>query len=165
MRGHSEWSGGTAPLCICSLQTEMIDVFICILSGEVRSAHKWSPETHVETHSNARFELTYLKLSTWYQIIQRMLMADVNSLSDMFLKAWSYSLSFTHLLPLSQSLAVCVRSSPCAFCVCLVFVFLSFRSLSLLADLSVLSIHFYRLSLFSSLFSFGRSLSRHLSLS
>src|SRR4029434_7283981 len=80
-------------------------------------------------------------------------------------RSLSLSLSFTHLLPLSQSLAVCVRSSPCAFCVCLVFVFLSFRSLSLLADLSVLSIHFYRLSLFSSLFSFGRSLSRHLSLS
>lgn len=33
---------------------EMMHVFICIQSGEVRTDHKWSLETHVETHFNAR---------------------------------------------------------------------------------------------------------------
>ncbi len=33
-------------------------------SGEVRSDHKWSLETHVEMHSDAKSELTDLELST-----------------------------------------------------------------------------------------------------
>ena len=39
-------------------------------SGEVRSNHKWSLETRVESHSNARLELMYLELSTCDQITQ-----------------------------------------------------------------------------------------------
>ena len=45
-------------------------VFICIQSGDVRSDHKWSLKTHVEMHSNARCEQTYLKLSACDAITQ-----------------------------------------------------------------------------------------------
>lgn len=37
-------------------------MFIYRQSGEVRFDHKWSLETHVETHSNARIDLAYLEL-------------------------------------------------------------------------------------------------------
>lgn len=55
---------------IWSLQTEMMHVFICILSREVGSDHKWSLKTHVEMRVNTRCKQTYLKLSTCDQTTQ-----------------------------------------------------------------------------------------------
>ncbi len=49
---------------------EMMYMFICIYSEEVRSDHKRSLKTHVEMHSNARSEQTDLELSTCDQITQ-----------------------------------------------------------------------------------------------
>ena len=40
------------------------------IEWEVRSNHKWSLKTHVETHINARCEQAYLELSTCDWIIQ-----------------------------------------------------------------------------------------------
>lgn len=37
------------------------NVFICIYYEKMRSDHKWSLETHVEIHYNARCKLTYLE--------------------------------------------------------------------------------------------------------
>ncbi len=48
----------------------MLYMFICIQSGELRSDHKWSLETHVETHVNARSEQMHLELSTCDWITQ-----------------------------------------------------------------------------------------------
>ena len=74
-------TAGLSPLfiwCIWSLETEI--VLICIQSGEVRSDHKWSPETHVETHHNARCELMRSEPSTCDQIAKDacILMQGVN---------------------------------------------------------------------------------------
>ena len=50
---------------------------------EVRSDHKWSLRTHLETHSNAWCEHTYLELSTYGRITQdTMYMPGVNKLKD-----------------------------------------------------------------------------------
>ena len=52
----------------------MMYVFICIYSGQRRSNHK-SLERRGEMHSNARYELTDLELSTCDRITQD----DVNT--------------------------------------------------------------------------------------
>ena len=47
---------------------KMALVFICIQNGEVRSDHKWSIEMHLDTHCNARCELTYLKALRCFEL-------------------------------------------------------------------------------------------------
>lgn len=66
---HARTHPANSPVCYCQTlalckQEQCNDMCICILSGEVRSGHKWSLKTHVETHSNNRCELMYLKMST-----------------------------------------------------------------------------------------------------
>lgn len=60
-----EVAGPGDALVFWSLQMEMIYMFVCMQSREVRYSLKCARETHVETHSNGRCKQTDIEqLST-----------------------------------------------------------------------------------------------------